>query len=214
MAAEPFFFKKSVDANAKEVYARLMKVFVIACCFIFLFITLFIDVWEIVLTLKSKAYAEAISIVPILSLGSVFLGIYYNQSVWYKLSDQNKFGAYITLGGALITILANVILIPLYKYNGAAWANLLCYVFMMLTSYFLGQKYYPIQYPLKRILTYLFCILTMYLLHQLFSVYVADVYLRIGAGSLLFGSFILIVIRLDGNEFASLPMIGKYFVKR
>jgi O-antigen/teichoic acid export membrane protein len=210
MAAEPFFFKKSSDGDAKETYAKLMKVFVIICCFIFLFIVLFMDVWEYVITLKSKSYAEALSIIPVLSLGSIFLGIYYNQSVWYKLSDKNNYGAMITVGGAIITIALNLILIPIYKYNGAAWANLACYSFMMIASYYFGQKYYPVRYDLKRIGFYLFTVLVLYGAQLVFGHFVPSITLHLISAFVLIFIFLLIVLKVDKQEFKSLPVIGKY----
>jgi len=209
MAAEPFFFKKSADTDARETYAKLMKMFVIVCCFIFLIIVLFMDVWRFIITLKSESYAEALSIIPILSMGSILLGIYYNQSVWYKLSDQNRLGALITLGGAIITIILNLILIPLYKYNGAAWATLACYVFMMVSSYVLGQKYYPVRYDLRRISFYLGFVLALYGLHSLFGLYVASMGLRLAAAFVLLGVFGAVVLKVDRAEFENIPYVRR-----
>ncbi len=213
MAAEPFFFKKAKDGDAKETYARLMKIFVIVCCVIFLMIVLFLDVWRYIITLKSKSYAEAISIIPILSIGSIFLGIYYNQSVWYKLSDRNKFGAYITLGGAIITITMNLLLIPIFKYNGAAWATLSSYLFMMITSYILGQKYYPVHYDVKRIGFYIFSVISLFAIHQLIGFFLPSIWIHLLTAVLLLGSFFVLVLKIDRNEFLSLPVLGKYLQK-
>lgn len=210
MAAEPFFFKKSTDDDAKFMYARLMKIFVMVCCCIFLGIVLFLDAWEYIITLKSKSYAEAMSIVPILSLGAIFLGIYYNQSIWYKLSDKNKIGAYITLVGAFITIVLNLILIPLFKYNGAAWATLISYLVMMVMSYVIGQKYYPVRYDIKRIARYLGVVLLLFAIHQLLGYVLHNFWLRTGAGMFLFATFIVFILKSERKEFESLPIIGKY----
>jgi O-antigen/teichoic acid export membrane protein len=208
MAAEPFFFKKSADADARETYAKLMKIFVIVCCFIFLVIVLFLDVWRVIITLKSKSYAEALSIIPILSLGAIFLGIYYNQSIWYKLSDRNRFGAMITLGGAVITIVLNLLLIPVFRYNGAAWATLSCYSFMMVCSYVLGQKYYPVPYNLRRIGFYLGTALLFFGLHTLMGQWVHGLWPRVGAGLFLLLLFFVVVLRTDREEFVRLPVLG------
>ncbi|MBK7763969.1 MAG: polysaccharide biosynthesis C-terminal domain-containing protein [Bacteroidetes bacterium] len=210
MAAEPFFFKKSADVDAKLMYARLMKIFVMVCCCIFLFIVLFLDAWEYIITLKSKSYAEAMSIIPILSLAAIFLGVYYNQSIWYKLSDKNKIGAFITVVGAIITIVLNLLLIPYFKYNGAAWATLISYVVMMIMSYAFGQKYYPVKYDIKRIAIYLGLVLLLFAIHQMLGYFIHAFWWRIGAGVLLFVSFILCILKMDREEFASLPWIGKY----
>lgn len=210
LAVEPFFFKKSSETDAKPTYARLMKMYVIASCFMYLFIVLFLDVWKKLITIKYPEYAEGISIVPILSLGAVFLGIYYNQSIWYKLTDKNKIGAYITLGGAIITIVLNIILIPLYKYNGAAYANLACYVFMMLTSYFLGQKYYAINYPLKKIGLYIGLALLLYCIHAYLALHIDSLAIKISIGFAMMLSYLLVVLKVDRKEFVSLPLVGKY----
>jgi hypothetical protein len=96
LAAEPFFFNQSGKDDARKIYARVMKFFVIACCFMFLVIALFLDFWKVLIASKFKEYAEGINIVPVLAMASVFLGIYYNLSIWYKLTNKNMFGAYIT----------------------------------------------------------------------------------------------------------------------
>ncbi|MEN9339099.1 MAG: hypothetical protein RIQ62_411, partial [Bacteroidota bacterium] len=169
--------------------------------------------WRYIITLKSKSYAEAISIIPILSIGSIFLGIYYNQSVWYKLSDRNKFGAYITLGGAIITITMNLLLIPIFKYNGAAWATLSSYLFMMITSYILGQKYYPVHYDVKRIGFYIFSVISLFAIHQLIGFFLPSIWIHLLTAVLLLGSFFVLVLKIDRNEFLSLPILGKYLQK-
>ena len=117
----------------------------------FLVIGLFLDVFQKILTIKFSEYGEGIHIVPILAMGSVFLGIYYNLSVWYKLTNKNWYGAAITLGGAVITVLLNIWWIPLFGYTGSAWATLTCYASMMISSYLLGQKFYTIPYAVKNV---------------------------------------------------------------
>src|SRR5438067_1075906 len=135
MAAEPFFFNRSKEENAQKVYARVMKFFVIACCFMFLFIGLYRDVLQWVITRRSKEWGEGMYIVPILAMGNIFLGIYYNLSIWYKLTNKNMWGAAITFLGAVITIIINIILIPRLHYLGAALATFSCYLFMMISMH-------------------------------------------------------------------------------
>jgi Na+-driven multidrug efflux pump len=106
-------------------------------------------------------------VVPILLLANVFLGIYYNQSIWYKLSGQTKFGAYIAIGGALLTILINVLFIPTYGFEASAWATLIVYAFQMVASYLLGQKYYPIKYNLRKFMLYLGLAIFLFLFAKL-----------------------------------------------
>lgn len=166
MGAEPFFFNQSKNEDARFTYARVMKFFTMACGAVFLVVALFLDVWKILITRKDPAYAEGLNIVPILTMGTVFLGIYYNLSIWYKLTNRNMTGAYITLAGAVITILLNIWWIPDFSYTGSAWATFICYAFMMVVSYLLGQKYYAVPYDVKRVLFYLLLASGIYLVHH------------------------------------------------
>ena len=218
LAAEPFFFNQSTKDDAKKTYARVMKFFVIACCFMFLFIALFLDVWKLLIAAKHPEYALGIGIVPILAMGSIFLGIYYNLSVWYKLTNRNMFGAYITIAGAVITILLNIWWIPQFRYFGAAWATFVCYAFMMVASYIQGQKYYPIQYPWKKLLAYLIIVSLLYLIYR-GAIYIGLAYLQIGTGwwlyqygiaFVLLAAFTIFVVKVEKKEFIKLPVIGKY----
>jgi O-antigen/teichoic acid export membrane protein len=218
MAAEPFFFNQSAREDAKKVYARVMKFFVIACCFMFLVVSLFLDLWQLLIASKFKSYAEGIHIVPVLALASVFLGIYYNLSVWYKLTNKNMFGAYITIAGAAITVLLNFILIPEFRYTGAAWATLICYAFMMVVNYQQGQKYYPIPYAKKKLLTYIVISVMIYIIHEAIirplsseDSYYSFVYYT--SSFILLGLFALLIVRVERKEFQKLPYVGKYFLR-
>lgn len=162
-AAEPFFFQQAARADARQTYARVMHVFVLAGGFIFLGVTLFMDLAK---HFVAPAYYEGLHVVPILLLANLFLGMYYNQSVWYKLSDQTRWGMYISLLGAAITILGNVLLIPYLGYTGSAYTTLLCYFLMMAVSYRLGQKHYPVPYRLSRLAQYILLALFFYALEQ------------------------------------------------
>ncbi len=188
-AAEPFFFSQKNDKNAKKTYADVMKYFLIFGLAIFLFIMLYLDIFKYFI---GKSYWEGLKIVPILLLANLFLGAVYNLSVWYKLTDKTKFGILIAGFGALITIVLNIILIPKIGYTGSAWATFACYFGMMILSYFLGQKYYPIEYDLKNILTY------FTLAIGIFSVgYFADienVYIKLSVSTLLFFGFYIFVL--------------------
>lgn len=166
MGAEPFFFNQSKNEDSRFTYARVMKFFTIASGAVFLVVALFLDVWKVLITRKDPAYAEGLNIVPILTMGTVFLGIYYNLSIWYKLTNRNMTGAYITLAGAVITILLNIWWIPYFSYTGSAWATFICYAFMMMVSYLLGQKYYPVPYDVKRVLFFLLLASGIYIAHH------------------------------------------------
>ena len=142
-AAEPFFFSRAKEENAPKIYAKVMQYFIMICCVIFLLVTLYIDVFKIFI---GSAFHEGLKVVPVLLLANLFLGVYYNLSVWYKLTDKTSYGASITIAGAVITIVMNLLLIPSLSYMGSAWATLACYFSITVMSYVLGQKYYPIPY--------------------------------------------------------------------
>jgi O-antigen/teichoic acid export membrane protein len=213
MAAEPFFFNKSNDENAQKTYARVMKFFVIACCFMFLFIGLFLDAFRwIFITFANPRWAEGLEVVPLLALGNIFLGIYYNLSVWYKLTNKNTWGAAITIAGAVITIVLNILLIPRLHYTGAAIATFSCYLFMMLSSYLLGQKYYPVPYAVKKLIAYLVLVVLIYLIHLALVKFIsASLLFSLSSGFVLFILFTWFVSRIEAKELTKLPVIGKYF---
>ena len=154
LGIEPFFFNHANKANAKNTYATITKYFAICGSAILLFVIVYIDFFKTLL-IKNEAYWVALSIVPIILLANLCLGIYHNLSVWYKVTDRTKYGAYISVMGAGITIGLNFILIPKISYFGAAIATLAAYGAMMCVSYLLGQKYYKVPYDIKRIGTYL-----------------------------------------------------------
>jgi O-antigen/teichoic acid export membrane protein len=165
-AAEPFFFSQSEKSDAKKVYADVMQYFIMICSLIFLGVMLYID---IVMGLVGKDYRSGAGIVPILLLANLCLGIFYNLSIWYKITDQTKFGAYISMIGAAITLILNFIMVPTMGYMGAAWATLICYFSIMFISYLLGQKYYKIDYNLKKIGLFLGLALLLYFISILIN---------------------------------------------
>ncbi|MEO6404214.1 MAG: polysaccharide biosynthesis C-terminal domain-containing protein [Ferruginibacter sp.] len=213
MAAEPFFFNQSKSEGAQKVYARVMKFFVIACCFMFLFIGLFLDVFKWIFThLANPRWAEGLEVVPLLALGNIFLGIYYNLSVWYKLTNKNKYGAVITIVGAVITIVLNMLLIPRMHYTGAAIATFSCYLFMMISSYYFGQKYYPVPYAVKKMGLYLLTVVGLYFIHLLAVHYLNNsLWFSVLMGCLLLVLFTWVIGKWEGEELSKLPLIGKYF---
>ncbi|WP_114782723.1 lipopolysaccharide biosynthesis protein [Botryobacter ruber] len=152
-AAEPFFFSQASDKNSPQTFALIMKWFVIVCAFIFLFVSANLE--DFALLLRRPEYRTGLAIVPILLMANLFLGVYYNLSIWFKLTDKTRFGTYISFGGAGITILLNLLLIPVLGYMGSAWTTLVCYFSMALASYLLGQRHYPIPYPVKTIAAYI-----------------------------------------------------------
>lgn len=218
LAAEPFFFNQSKNEDAKKTYARVMKFFVIACCGMFLVIALFLDTWQLLIASKFKEYAEGIHIVPVLAMASVFLGIYYNLSIWYKLTNKNMIGAYITLGGAVVTILLNIWWIPIFGYTGAAWATFICYAFMMVISYTTGQRHYPVPYPVKKLVAYLAVTVLGYLVHELIVLplnpgWYGYPFVYYGSSLLLLALFGILVLRVEASELRRLPYLGKYLYR-
>lgn len=161
-AAEPFFFRQINNENRNNIYVKVMNIFVaIVGCF-FLLVAINIDVFKYFI--QNKVYWEGLSIVPVLLLANVFFGIYINQSIWYKLSGQTKYGLYIAIIGAVITIVGNYIFIPHYGFVASAWVTLVVYTLQMLVSYIWGQIHYPIPYNIPRIFSYLAMALIIYLI--------------------------------------------------
>ncbi|MGY8988701.1 MAG: lipopolysaccharide biosynthesis protein [Flavobacteriales bacterium] len=160
-AAEPFFFAQEKEKNSQKVYADVMKYFVIITSLIFLVVTMF---YEFIILFLGENYHDerGFKVVSILLAANLFLGIYYNLSIWYKLSEKTKYGAYLSIFGAIITLALNFILIPIIGFVGSAWATLACYFSMTVASYFLGKIHYSIKYPLKRIFFYLGLVVSMY----------------------------------------------------
>ena len=154
LGIEPFFFSHAKNENSGKSYAKLMDMFVIVNCIILLALCVNLN-WLAELYLSNPAYNEGIPIVPIVLMAAVFLGIYLNMSVWYKLSDKTIFGAYLSVLGAAVTIGINIYFIPIYGYWASTWATFLSYFSMMVVSYFLGQYFYPVPYHIKKILGYI-----------------------------------------------------------
>jgi O-antigen/teichoic acid export membrane protein len=214
MAAEPFFFNQSKEENAPRTYARIMKFFVIACCFMFLFISLYIDVFAWFFeAIKKPAWKEGLTIVPLLALGNIFLGVYYNLSIWYKLTNKNMMGAAITIAGAVITIVLNILLIPKWHYLGAAIATFCCYLFMMIVSYLLGQKHYPVPYARKKLIAYIGMVIILYLLHRGLIRAWDNRGFTIITATLFLCLFSFFVAKIEKKELERMPFIGKFIMK-
>ncbi len=165
-AAEPFFFNQAKDKNAKVLNAAVMKYFVIFCSFLFLGTMMNLDIIKKVI---SEQYRVGLGVAPILLLANLFLGVYFNLSIWYKLTGQTKFGAVITIIGAIITLTINFMFVSKFSYMASAWATIASYGTMMVISYFLGQKYYPIKYNIRAIGLFFFMALGFYFLSLLWS---------------------------------------------
>jgi O-antigen/teichoic acid export membrane protein len=198
-AAEPFFFSHSRDKDAKQAYAQIMKYFVVICSIIFLG-TMMNMGW--IQYFVGENFREGLDVVPILLLANLFLGIFINQSIWYKLTGQTGYGAILTIFGAIITISLNFYWIPRIGYMGSAWATLICYASMMVLSYFWGNKHYPVDYDLKRIFGYLGLSLTLYFISLLIKTESAGINLVIN--NLILVAFIFIIWKLEWKNIKQL----------
>jgi len=199
-AAEPFFFAAAKEKDAKVLYARIMDYFVVVVAFIFLATMVYLDDF-ILRYLIGKKYWEGRGVIPILMLANLFLGIYYNLSIWYKLTAKTAWGAWLSLIGAVITLTLNFWWIPMSSdhvvsgYMGSAWATFICYGSMMVLSYLIGQRYFPVNYNLRKFVGYLFLALALYAVSTV--VVPGTVLLRILFHTLLLAVFAVVAILLE-----------------
>ncbi len=197
LGIEPFFFSHSNSENPQKAYAQITNYFVILGSTILLAVIVFADVLK-VLIIKNDAYWEAMPVVPILILASFFLGIYHNLSVWYKVTDKTRYGAFISVIGAIITLLINYFGIPHFGYVASSFATLLAYGTMMVLSYYIGKKQYPIPYNLRKIGFYL----SISILFSILSFYVFE--RNLVAGSILLALFLGILYNLENEKLKQL----------
>lgn len=213
LGAEPFFFNQSKQANAAVTYARVMKFFVIACALMWLLIVVNLPLIKYLAYGKNaNLYGQGLHIIPVLAMGSVFLGMYYNLTVWYKLTNQTLIGAYITLAGAAITIALNIWWIPIFGYTGSAWATFICYAFMMVVSYLLGQKYYPIPYDIVTIFEYLAVAYCLFFSHGLIVNLLLQANLLVSSiiGAFISILFLIFIFFKEKKELQQVPFFSKW----
>jgi len=201
MGIEPFFFSHSKSENPQKTYAQITNYFVILGSIILLAIVVFSDVLK-VLFIRNEELWEAMPIVPIIVLASFFLGIYHNLSVWYKVTDKTKIGAYISFIGATLTIIINYTFIEYYGYMASAVATLVAYASMMFLSFYFGRMYYPIPYNLRKIVFYL----AISILFSILSFYIFNRNLIIGI--ILLSLFLGLVYKLENAT------LKKIFLKK
>ncbi|RYZ24379.1 MAG: polysaccharide biosynthesis protein [Chitinophagaceae bacterium] len=212
MGAEPFFFKQAQreGQDPRRTYARVMKLFVIVICFMFLVVALYLDIWGHFI---GPEYRVGLGVVPILLLANMFLGVYYNLSIWYKLSNKTLSGAWITLIGAAITLVINWIFIPRFSYYACAWATFFCYGTMMVVSYRWGQKAYRVPYPTKKLIAYFVIAVAFFGLQTAFNAIGLNHWINWTFGLLLLGLFGGFLLTVERKEFSRLPVVGKYFAR-
>ena len=191
-AYEPFVFGKSRDKDNLQMYAQAMKFFIIFTLLAYLAVLFYIDILKFII---GRDYWPGLRVVPIVMAAEIFMGIYFNLSFWYKLTDQTKWGAWFSLTGCSVLVLLNLLLIPRYSYMGCAWAGFAGYGTAMLLSYFIGQKRYPIPYDLKSIFSYVLLAAALWAVGYLVAV--DNLWLRLAFRSLLLLFFLGWIIRKE-----------------
>src|SRR5574344_1110425 len=203
-AAEPFFFQNKNENNAREIYAKVTKYFIIFGLTIFLFVVYYMDIFKYFI---GEEFREGLRIVPILLIANLFLGIFFNLSMWYKLNDKTKYGAIITIIGAIITVVLNYTLIPYFGYVASAWATLTCYVVMCVLSYLWGQKYYKITYDIKNIFFYFFIASILYVINYfVIEKFIENIIIILSLKTILLYVFIIIAIKKEN----AMPIIKAF----
>jgi O-antigen/teichoic acid export membrane protein len=208
MGAEPFFFRQAGEENAQRTYARVMKFFVITICIMFLVVALYLNIWKHFI--RDQKMWDGLDVVPILLFANMFLGIYYNLSIWYKLSRNTRAGAYITFIGAAITLVINYVFIPRFSYRASAWATFFCYGSMMVISFIWGQKAYRVPYAWKKLLAYMVIVTLLYFIHHGLTRLWRNEVFSLALATLLTGGYTLFILRVERKEFRRLPVVGKY----
>ena len=178
----------------------------------FLVVAMYIDIWKYFLS--REIYWTGLKVVPILLLANMFLGIYYNLSIWYKLTHKTIAGAYITLIGALITLLINFIFIPYFGYMACAWATFFCYGSMMVISFLWGQKDYPIPYAWKKLVAYIVIVVLLHFIHEGVIYFFKGNMINFTSATLLLILYGWFILQVERKEFQRLPVVGKYFKSR
>lgn len=201
-AAEPFFFQRAEDRDAKQIYADVAKAFAIAGSVLFVLITMYLDVIQLIL---GTSFRGGVAVVPILLLAFFLLGLYYNFSIWYKLTDRTRYGAMISLGGAVITVVLNILLIRRMEVIGSAWAALACYAFMAIVCYALGRRIFPVPYDIPRIVLTIGLALVAFGVSEFFRSNVVDTLGGILAvNTILTIGFITVMYRMEREMILSI----------
>lgn len=204
-AYEPFVFGKHKDKNSVAAYADAMKYFVIFSFLILLGMVFYLDVLKLII---SPNYWSGLRVVPIVLFSYIFQGVFFNLSLWYKLTDKTMYGAYFSLLGCAITLIINIVFVPKYSYMASAWASFVCYFVMMLLSYFIGQKHLKVPYDLKSIGIYTVVALTF--LAIAYFAKTPFVWLNYVICTVLFIAYLALIVKRD-FPLAGLPVVGKYF---
>ena len=208
-AYEPFVFGSAKEKGSRDTYGKAMKYFIIFTLLAYLVVVGYLDVLKYII---GRDYWEGLKVVPVVMAAEIMMGVYFNLSFWYKLIDKTIYGAWFSGVGCVVLVLINVLLIPKYGYMACAWAGVAGYGTAMLLSYFVGQKKYPINYPLKSITVYI-CIAALFTAIMLYTPQSLPKALRLGINTLLIILFVAHIIHYD-FPISSLPVIGRHFRKR
>lgn len=203
-AFEPFFFSRGKSKDDTTMYAMVMKYFVIFGLTIFLGMVLYIDIIKIIIDAQ---YHEGLKVVPLVLMANLFFGMYFTLSLWYKLTDKTRYGAYMAIIGAFVTVVMNFALVPILGYMGSAIAVFTCYLIMLVISYILGQKHYPIPYDLKRIASYFAVAVFLFVVSRITIDY--SPLLKYFLHTTFIGLFLLTVFRFEKNQLRSLFKTNK-----
>ena len=205
-AYEPFIFAQhKADSNKTKAYADAMKYFIIFGLLIFLGVMFYIDILRYFI---KPIYFSGLKVVPIVMMAELFFGIFFNLSLWYKLTDRTQWGAWFSIFGLIITLTINILFVPRFGYMASAWAAFICYFSMMISSWFIGQHYYPIKYDLKVIGKYFLLAMILYGLDIWIDI--DHLALRLAFRTLLLIIFIVFLIKTD-LPLKEIPVVGKFF---
>lgn len=203
-AYEPFIFAQHKDKNSLSAYADAMKFFIIFSLLIFLGMTLYMDIFKYII---QRDYWTGLNVVPIVLMSFIFQGIFFNLSLWYKLTDKTMYGAWFSILGTIIIVIGNVLLVPRFGYTGSAWAAFACYFVIMLVSYYFGQKYMPIKYDLKTIGLYTLVTIILYVI----SLFIDTPYpiVNIALKTVLMIAFLALLVKRD-FPLKNIPILNRY----
>ena len=207
-AYEPFVFGKSKDKDNRETYAQAMKFYLIFTLLAFLVVMGYIDILKFLI---GETYWEGLRVVPIVMAAEIMFGVFFNLSFWYKLTDRTIWGAYFSGIGAIVLIAIDILLIPRFSYMACAWAGFAAYATSMLLSYFIGQRYYPIAYPIRQMSAYVLLTIVLFLAMQ-YANSILPLWAALIANTLLIAVFAAYLVMKD-FPLSSLPIIGKKFKK-
>lgn len=205
-AYEPFIFdRKKKDSDNKHNYAEAMRYFIIFSCIIFVGVMCFIDLVKVVLP---SSYYAGLYVIPIVMVAEMFSGIFFNLSVWYKVTDRTQWGAWFSFGGFAITLVGNVLFVPRFGYMACAWTAFACFFFVMMASYLMGRHYYPIPYDLRSAGRY-FCLLVLFLALY-YGIDIDNLTLRLLFRTVLFVLFLVYVVKKD-LPLRQIPFLNRWF---